>query len=40
MHYSGIDLHKDGCSITTVNDVGEVVKQDPVRNDVLAISYT
>jgi hypothetical protein len=38
MYYSGVDLHKDNCFITTVNDVGEIVKQERVRNDTLAIT--
>jgi len=32
MFYSGIDLHKDNCFITTVDDRGEIVKQERVRN--------
>ena len=32
MFYSGIDLHKDNCFITTINDVGDVVKQERVPN--------
>ncbi len=32
MFYSGIDLHKDNCFITTINDVGEVVQQERVPN--------
>jgi hypothetical protein len=38
MYYSGVDLHKDNCFITTVNDVREIVKQERVRNDALAIT--
>ena len=33
MLYSGIDLHKDNCLITTVNDVGKIVKQEKLLND-------
>ncbi len=33
MLYSGIDLHKDNCMITTVNHAGEIVKQEKVPND-------
>jgi len=32
MFYSGIDLHKDNCFITTVDDRGETVKQERVPN--------
>ncbi len=32
MFYSGIDLHKDNCFITTVDDSGEVVKQERLPN--------
>ena len=32
MFYSGIDLHKDNCFITTVDDSGEIVKQERLRN--------
>jgi hypothetical protein len=29
---SGIDLHKDNCLITTVDERGEIVKQERMRN--------
>lgn len=32
MFYSGIDLHRDNCYITTVNDTGNVVKQQRIPN--------
>lgn len=32
MFYSGIDLHKDNCFITTINDTGDQVKQQRVPN--------
>jgi transposase len=32
MFFSGIDLHKDNCFITTVDDRGEIVKQERLRN--------
>ena len=32
MFYSGIDLHKDNCFITTVDDGGQIVKQERLRN--------
>jgi transposase len=32
MFYSGIDLHKDNCFITTVDDSGEIVKQERIPN--------
>jgi transposase len=32
MYYSGIDLHKDNCFITTINDNGDVVGQERVPN--------
>lgn len=32
MYYSGIDLHKDNCFITTINDAGDVVAQERVPN--------
>ena len=32
MYYSGIDLHRDNCFITTVNDIGTIVKQQRVLN--------
>jgi transposase len=32
MFYSGIDLHKDNCFITTINDAGELVQQQRVAN--------
>jgi transposase len=32
MFYSGIDLHKDNCFITTVDETGEIVKQERLRN--------
>ena len=32
MYYSGIDLHKDNCFITTVDDTAEIVKQERLPN--------
>ena len=32
MFYSGVDLHKDNCFITTINDDGELVQQERVAN--------
>ena len=32
MYYSGIDLHKDNCFITTVNDLGKQVRQERLPN--------
>jgi predicted NBD/HSP70 family sugar kinase len=32
MYYSGIDLHKDNCSLTTVDETGEIVKQERLHN--------
>lgn len=32
MFYSGIDLHRDNCFITTVDDSGVIVKQQRVPN--------
>ena len=32
MFYSGIDLHKDNCLITTINDAGELVRQERLPN--------
>jgi transposase len=32
MFYSGIDLHKDNCFITTVDDSGAIVKQQRLPN--------
>ena len=32
MFYSGIDLHKDNCLITTINDGGELVRQERLPN--------
>jgi transposase len=32
MFYSGIDLHKDNCFITTINDAGDLVQQERVAN--------
>lgn len=32
MYYSGIDLHKDNCFITTINEAGELVQQERVPN--------
>jgi transposase len=37
MYYSGIDLHKDNCFITTLDDAGTVTKQSKVSNTDLAI---
>ncbi len=40
MYYTGIDEHKDNCFLTTVNDVGVVVKSGRIRNDpVLMLDY-
>ncbi len=40
MYYTGIDEHKDNCFLTTVNDVGVVVKSGRIRNDpVLILDY-
>jgi transposase len=33
MYYSGIDLHSDNCYITTVNDIGTVIKRQRIEND-------
>jgi transposase len=33
MNYSGIDLHKDNSFITTINDIGQLIKQCRVRNN-------
>lgn len=33
MFYSGIDLHKDNCFITTVDDSGTTVKQERLHNN-------
>ena len=32
MYHSGIDLHKDNCFITTVNDLGKQVRQERLPN--------
>ncbi len=32
MFYSGIDLHKDNCVISTVNQDGEMIKQSKLPN--------
>ena len=32
MYYSGIDLHKDNCFITTIDDAGTIIKQSKVTN--------
>ena len=32
MFYSGIDLHKDNCVISTLNQNGELVKQSKLTN--------
>lgn len=37
MYYSGIDLHKDNCFITTIDDAGTVTKQSKVPNNDHAI---
>ena len=37
MYYSGIDLHKDMCFITTINDSGLIVKQSKLPNNDHAI---
>lgn len=40
MYYSGIDLHRDNCFITTVNDIGTIVKQQRVENsEMLILNY-
>ncbi len=40
MFYSGIDLHRDNCYITTVDDGGAIVKQQRVPNSpVLVLDY-
>jgi transposase len=40
MYYSGIDLHRDNCFITTVNDNGTIVKQQRVHNsESLVLNY-
>ena len=40
MYYSGIDLHRDNCFITTVNESGTIVKQQRVHNsEVLVLNY-
>jgi len=33
MHYSGIDLHKDMCFITTIDEMGTIVNQAKLNND-------
>ena len=33
MFYSGIDLHKTNCFITTLNDQGNIVKQSKLPNE-------
>lgn len=33
MYYSGIDLHKNMCMITTVNEPGVIVKESKLHND-------
>lgn len=33
MYCTGIDLHKDNCFLTTVNEAGEVVKRAKIRNE-------
>ena len=37
MYYSGIDLHKDMCFITTINCDGSIVKQSKLPNSEFAI---
>jgi len=32
MYYSGIDQHQDNCYITTVNEAGDIVRQDRLPN--------
>ena len=32
MFYSGIDLHKDNCVISTVNQNGEMIRQSKLPN--------
>jgi transposase len=40
MYYSGIDLHKDNCFITTINDGGTIVRQERLRNEpALILAY-
>lgn len=33
MFYSGIDLHKDNCFITTINEAGDLVQQERIANN-------
>jgi transposase len=37
MYYSGIDLHKDMCVITTLDESGTIIKQSKVPNNDHAI---
>jgi transposase len=37
MYYSGIDLHKDMCFITTINGDGSIIKQSKLPNNEFAI---
>lgn len=37
MLYSGIDLHKDNCVISTVNQKGEMIKQSKLPNHNISI---
>ena len=37
MYYSGIDLHKDNCVISTVNQQGEMIKQTKLPNHNISI---
>lgn len=40
MLHSGIDLHKNNCLITTVNEAGKIVKQEKVSNfDAAILNY-
>ena len=33
MFYSGIDLHKNNCFITTINSDGTIIRQSKLPND-------
>ena len=39
MFYSGIDLHKDNCVISTVNQQGEMIKQSKLPNHNISIIH-
>lgn len=34
MYYTGVDLHKDNCFLTTINDAGQIVRRRRMANDV------